>query len=308
MRRISFGVVLGVLLAPLAAEALIVNDENADANYRFEAGTYPGSPVPNDSPSYIAAGYDLSGVGWGSNSTQSFTMINDQYFVYATHYPPPSSTMNFYSPTNGLVTYTIDTTFNLALEYPFAEDGNHLKSDLSIGRLTTNLDPADNIAFYPILDLPTGNDYLGQDLLVYGWSAAVGTGTIDGLGSVNLYWDANTPDDPADDVLNTETNFDNLADTFVMSFTQGAAPGEALLQLGDSGSPSFVIWNGSLALVGVHSAVDGLTSYDSFLPAYLNVLETAGIAFTTVPEPSVTGLMGAAVFFMASRRGRKAAR
>lgn len=307
MRRfLAIGAVLVTFLT--TAPAIIINGENPETNYRFQDGTYPSAPIPNASPDFLGAGYDLSGVGWGSNSTQSFTMINDQYFVYATHYPPPDTTIHFYSPTNGLVTYTIDTSFSLAMEYPLQSPGNHLKSDLAIGRLTTTLNPEDNIAFYPILDLPTTGDYLNLDLLVYGWSAAVGTGTIDSLGSVNLYWDAGTPGVSEDDVLNTEENSDTLNDTFVMSFTQGAGPNEALLEIGDSGSPSFVVWNGALALVGVHSAVSGSTNYDAFLPAYLEALQAAGISFTTVPEPSGLWLMGGALLFMASRRGRQDAR
>lgn len=311
MRTLSAALVAlaGGLLLPQVADALIINGENAEDNYRFESG-YPGTPVPNTSPNFVAAGYDLSGVGWGTNSFQSFTMISDQYFVFATHHPPPNSSIFFYSPAdNAVVSYTIDTTFSLALEYPLQAPGNHLKSDLSIGRLTTTIDPADDIAFYPILDLPTSGDYLGQDLLVYGWSAAVGTGVIEGLGGVNLYWDATTPGIASDDVLNTVTNFDALNDTFVMSYTQGAGAGEALLQGGDSGSPSFVVWNGSLALVGVHSAVSGSTNYDVFIPAYLTQLSDEGIPISTVPEPTTLLLLGCAGFVtLAARRGRRGAR
>lgn len=311
MRTLSAALVAfaGGFLVPLASHALVINGENAEDNYRFESG-YPGSPVPNTSPNFVAAGYDLSGVGWGSNSSQSFTMISDQYFVFATHYPPPNSSIFFYSPAdNAVVSYTIDTTFSLALEYPLQDTGDHLKSDLSIGRLTTAIDPSDDIAFYPILDLPTVGDYAGQDLLVYGWSAAVGTGVIDEFGGVNLYWDATTPDDASDDVLNTETNFDALDDTFVMTFVQGAGAGEALLQGGDSGSPSFVVWNGSLALVGVHSAVSGSTNLDAFIPAYLSQLADEGIPITTVPEPTTLLLLGCAGFVtLAARRGRRGAR
>lgn len=306
MRILLGGACACLLLFSPAANALIINGENAEDNYRFASG-YPGSPILNTSPNFVAAGYDLSGVGWGNNQDQSFVMISDQYFLFATHYPP-STTMSFYSPaTSGVVSYAIDTGYSFALEYPYPAPGNHLKSDLSIGRLTTAINPADQIAFYPVLDLPTAGDYIGRDLLVYGWTAAVGTGEIDGVGAVNLYWDANTPGDASDDVLNTPENFDELDDTIVMAFTQGAGAGEALVQGGDSGSPSFVIWNGSLALVGLHSAVEGSTSYDTFLPAYLDSLISAGVPVTTVPEPATSGILGLGILVtLAARRVRRA--
>jgi len=232
-------------------------------------------------------------------------MISNQYFVYATHWPPTDNNMYFYSPTNGRVHYTIDTAFSLTLEYPFAAPGNHLKSDLTIGRLTAALNPADSIASYPILDL-TPTEYIGLNLLVYGWYAAVGTGVINALGPENIYWDNNTPSIASDDVLNTLSNHDNLNDTYMMSFTQGIAAGEALLEGGDSGSPSFVPWNGSLALVGTHTAVDGSTSYDTFLPEYTQSMGDKGIPFTTVPEPSSCFLILAglgAVAFLRRKSG-----
>jgi len=295
-----------ILLSPKAS-ALVINGENATNNYRFTSG-FPSSPVPNTSGSFVASGYDLSGVGWGTDSTRGYTMINSQYFLYATHYPPATADMFFYSSSNGVVTYTIDTTFSLTLEYPFASPGNHLKSDLAVGRLTTTLNPAHNITNYPVLTLGTGAQYLGLNLLVYGWSAAVGTGVINGLGPQNLYWNNGTPNIAADDVLNTATNFDNLNDTFMMTFTQGAGAGEAVVEIGDSGSPSFVPWNGGLALVGIHSALNGLTSFDTFLPAYLPSLQNNGIIFQTVPEPSSVWLAGLAgmALIMTSRRARVA--
>ncbi|MFA7345627.1 MAG: PEP-CTERM sorting domain-containing protein [Terrimicrobiaceae bacterium] len=270
-------------LSPLA-NALVINGENAPDNYRFSSG-YPLTPVPNNSSSFVAAGFDLSGVGWGTDAKRSYTMISDRYFVFATHYPPTDNDMYFFSPTNGRVHYSIDSAFSLTLEYPFASPGNHLMTDLSVGRLTTAINAADNITSYPILNLSPAN-YVGLNLLVYGWDAAVGTGVIGELGQGNLYWDNNTPANAADDILKTDTNFDNLNDTYVMTFTQGAGAGEALLQGGDSGSPTFVPWNGSLALVGTHSAVNGSTSYDTFLPAYMQSLDNQGIPFNTVPEPS----------------------
>jgi hypothetical protein len=297
----------GALLAFWATgtvSALQIIGENATENYRFTSG-YPGSPVPNTDPAFFGDGLDLSGIGWGSNASQSFVMINDQYFLYATHYPPIGSSMNFYSDAvGGVVTYTIDGSFNLAFEYPFQAMGTHLKSDLSLGRLTTTVNPAHDIAAYPILDLPLAS-YEGLDLLVYGWNAAIGDGQIDDLVAGNLYWNAGTPAVASDDVLNTLMNSDVLFDTPLIEYTQGLDNGQALLEGGDSGSPSFVVWNGSLALVGVHSAVNGTTNYDVFVPAYQTALTDAGIAYTTVPEPSAAFLLLGGLAIAVSRRVRR---
>lgn len=291
------------LLLGSSVQALIINGENAIDNYRFVSG-YPGSPVPNTDPNFFGYGYDLSGVGWNpSSSNRSYTMISDEYFLFATHYPPGSQ-VSFYSPVNGVVTYAVDSTFYL--EYPQQVAPNHLKSDLAVGRLQISLNPADGLTWYPILDLPTIADYLGLNLLVYGWSAAIGTGVIDEIGTINLYKDNGTPTISSDDSIGS----DAFQDTIAMVFIQGANPGEALLESGDSGSPSFVVWNGELALVGTHSAVSDppdKINFDTFIPAYLNALYTAGVDFTTVPEPgsALLVLTGGLIVCLMGRKRRR---
>ena len=87
---------------------------------------------------------------------------------------------------------------------------------------------------------------------------------------------------------------------------------EAWLATGDSGAPSFVVWNGELALVGVHwfkltLADDGLDgSGDTLVSAYISDLEAAmvGEGVTTVPEPGsiALGLLACAALFTRRRR------
>ena len=59
---------------------------------------------------------------------------------------------------------------------------------------------------------------------------------------------------------------------------------------GDSSSPTFIPWHGSLALVGTHSVTGTISgtpySIDNFIPIYLDQMDTFGIEFSVVPEPS----------------------
>lgn len=291
----------GLLLATASgSKALLIHGETVAENHRFVFG-YPSGPLPNLSPQFVGAGLDLSGVGWSANSSQSVTMIDDRHFVYAAHYEPVGNLLNFYSPIQAaVVSYEIDIAWSVTLEAPTSS--LNLASDLAVGRLVGPLDPADEIDFYPVLALPAEADYPGLDLLVYGWQAKLGRDTFDAFQPINLYWDAGTPLDPADDVLNSGSGSDTIPETYAFRFVQGAGDGEVLIQHGDSGSPTFALWNGQLALVGVHSAVSANVSYDVFLPAYLDQIAATGAAVATVPEPGTAGAVVAGLVFLSGRR------
>lgn len=254
---------------------------------RFSSG-YSSAPVPNASPLFIGASYDLSGVGWSdANPMQSITMINDQYFMGAAHFmPSPGSTIKFYSPAlAAVVSYTVDNFLFQAGPIPTL---TFAQGDLAIRRLTTVINPAHGIASYPILDLASTNDYLGLPLLVYGHGGAVtnsprlGTNTLNGFYTIDL--NNNTIDDSFD---------------FSYDYNTVTGPvGETYLQGGDSGSPTFASWNGQLALVGTHSAIGKIndddpyfSSFDNFAAIYLDQIAAANISFTSVPEPSRTLLL-----------------
>ena len=263
--RIIFSLTL--LTATMASALTIVGYDSA-TNDRFSSG-YPGNPVVNNSVSFLGAGYDLSGVGWNpANVTQSFAMISDQYFVYSNHYGP-GSTLDFYSPTQGtVVSYDVSAT-----SYHFTFNGQ--TSDFAVGKLSSALNPADGIASYPVLDLPTIQDYTGLPVLIYGHggsSPRLGANVVDAYGSYDL-------------------NGDTIADNYGIGYSYHSnQPGDSLFEGGDSSSPTFVPWHGSLALLGTHSGTTtiGSTPYsiDTFMPIYLDQVFAQGIDFSVVPEPS----------------------
>lgn len=250
-----------------AASALTIVGYDPATNDRFSSG-YPGSPVANTSASFLGAGYDLSGVGWNpGNNTQSFAMISDQYFVYSNHYAP-GSTVDFFSPTLGtVVSYGVSSTYNFTF--------NGQTSDFAVGKLSSAVNPAEGIASYPILDLSTIQNYLGLPVLMYGHggsSPVLGANVVDAYGTYNL---------------NGGSTVDNYGIGYSYNSSQS---GSSILQSGDSSSPTFVPWNGSLALLGTHSGIAtiGSTQYsiDTFIPVYLDQLNAQGINVSVVPEPA----------------------
>lgn len=268
------------LLLTTAAHAVTIVGYDAALHDRFASG-YPTTPVVNSSAGYVGAGYDFSGIGWSTTETQkSITMINDQYFVYSGHYPI-GSTVSFLGSDSQVYTYTVDTSYSFA---PTGELSDAL-GDLRIGRLTTSVSPT--IASYAIFDSSDYDDFSGLPLLVYGHgsggSPRIGTNISEGLVDVEV-----------------ETGVFKKG----LVWDQDPALGEALLESGDSGSPTFAIYNGQLVLLGTHYGVGGTTSVDDLLALYLDSLAAAGIPFSTVPEPGKVAFLLLALGSIGMRRKR----
>lgn len=264
-----FRVILSfILLTGTMARALTIVGYDSSTNDRFSSG-YPGNPVANGSVSFLGAGYDLSGVGWNSaDSTQSFAMISDQYFVYSNHYSP-GSTLDFYSPTLGtVVSYGVSAT-----TYHFTYNGQ--TSDFAVGMLTSALNPADGIASYAVLGLPTVQNYTGLQVLMYGHggsSPRLGANVVDAYGTYDF-------------------NDDTIADNYGIGYSYHSnQPGDSMFENGDSSSPTFAVVNGKLVLIGTHSGtstIGGIPySIDTFIPTYFDQMTAQGIDFTAVPEPT----------------------
>lgn len=256
-----------ILLSAPAVSALTIVGYDPATNDRFASG-YPSSPVENTSASFLGDGYDLSGVGWSStDSTRSFAMISDEYFVYANHHGPGAA-LNFYSPTLGTV-----VSYGVAAAYNFTFNGQ--TSDFAVGRLSSALDPAQGIASYPILDLPFTADYLGLSALLYGNGPG---GPRLGVNTADIVLPYNFPEGSGNDSYGIGYSYNS------------SLSGDSKFESGDSSSPTFTVWNGSLALLGTHSVVGtiGLTEYsvDNLIAVYLDQMTTQGIDFSVVPEPS----------------------
>ena len=164
-----------------------------------------------------------------------------------------------------------------------------------LGRLATQLDPADGINYYPILSLASESSYMGKELFNYGLSNCVGRNTIDGFMDRTSASSGTTGRSMLFD-------YDNHLNS--------VGGDETFLQGGDSGGPSFTNWNGQLALLGVHwfqagpeMVADGgglgCFSGDTFVPNYLSDIERRMTieTLTVIPEPStlVLWLLASAV-------------
>jgi hypothetical protein len=252
---------------------------------RFDSG-FPSNPVPNASSNFLLDGYDLSGIGWDTNTTQKgFVMISPIHFIAATHYAPnASNSITFNNRDNQLVTIGVGSTEVMT------NSDNSSNSDLTLGTLDREITASDKINFFAVADLLTEASYTGREILVYGRTPKVGRGTI---GSFQ--------DFGADPI--TAGSGLNESRTYQFSYSDLAGGGnDAYFEVGDSGSPSFTIIGGQLAITGTHSALVDTgttkTNYDTFVPDYADELNTAmaseGYQLTAVPEPAAYGLLIAA--------------
>ena len=134
-------------------------------------------------------------------------------------------------------------------------------TDLFIGTITTTIPTSDHVGFVPYLNLPGEAGYENQDLMVLGKPARGGIGSIESFidmsgGGINLTrgfifrFEAPPPNNLPDDDCHGE--------------------------IGDSGSPSFVLSNGQAAIVGTHTSIDEAggdeLTYDTFVPHYIDEL------------------------------------
>lgn len=247
--RHAFFVLL--LLGQFPAQALQINSNNS--TYSRFSGGYPGSPTNNSG--FFAADYDLSGVGWNNASSgQSFAVISPDHAVGAWHFlPGVGSTIRFFNEDGFFVNRMVSAQTQIA------------GTDLALLTFSTSLTEADQVKINPVLVMPVLGDYVGQRAWMYGQTAK--------LSSANE--------------VNAFQMISNISGPTLMSiyFRDYTTPGQAVGQGGDSGSPTFVPWDGMLGLIGTHSGIalnvevsPGVTNdltVDAFIPAYISNLNTA---------------------------------
>ncbi|RXK80051.1 hypothetical protein EST62_13190 [Chlorobaculum sp. 24CR] len=254
----SLLVTLMFLLPASVNGTMTIRDYAAARHSRF----YTGSDK-----NFIGALYDFSGVGYSNYGTGYWaTLVSDNYFISAAHYHPAiGQTVTFYAtndPGGASYTYTI-------------AGGTKIEStDLWVGWFNTAVDAS--IERYPILTLPDNADYTGLVLYNYGKQDIVGRNvvykvslgaTTESIGEVAWY-DYDNNDSPS------------------------VGGDETVLQYYDSGAPSFVVYNSSLALVGIHWLSDRSTiSGDTLVPEYYDqintVLDAKDQSMVAVPEPDL---------------------
>ncbi|MCK4947813.1 MAG: hypothetical protein KAS46_05530 [Candidatus Aureabacteria bacterium] len=315
-KSLFFSLILFSIVFISTAHALQINGYDPVCHDRFLPGTYASNP--QDNSSFYLSSYDWSGVGWETNSpSRSVALVSPLHFVGANHWRiPVGNTITFKNNDGILNNYTVGGYHTLT----YTTFSGTFTPDLVVGCLTDPIPDADNITYYPVTQydsdgaIPPGfypdehfhsNDwYLGKEIFVYGWSARVGTGTFEGL-------------------QGTGTVTTNLTRTFDYLYHVSDDPqylDEPFGVGGDSGSPTFLPWEGSLALLGTHFAHSpGETlkaTYDSFIPAYISDINSAislsGYSLNVlnvIPEPStfLCFVCGIIMLFYIMIKGRKRA-
>ncbi len=255
------------------AQAIEVLNYDAALHDRFE----------ND-PSFIGSTFDWSGVGLSTDG-RWVTMISDTYFITAEHFRP-SGTVRFYydnNPSGSFEDLTIDTLYGMEI--------GDAGSDIWLGRLTSPISAS--VTFYDILELgPVGTytDYEGLSLYT--------VGIADGTGDTNFRVGTNVIDSGSVDFIN-DTGGGGVLNNWTYTFTYdtSSGTGESVVEIGDSGAPTFTVDGGVLKLVGFHSEradvgaigpSNGDFSVDSLVGPYADTIAAA------VPEPGTIALLGVA--------------
>lgn len=259
-----------ILVVWLAAQGSIAS---AEMTLRLYDETKHDRFYVGDDKAFIGDPHDWSGVGRG---TYWATMISPSFFLSANHWHQDSGSLYFYKyETND------PTEVPQEHEYQIATGQQIADTDLWLGKLSA---PQTDVATYPILfKSDFESDYDNMEIYTFGLSDKTPTRRNVRLGRNNIDL---VQDDPP---WISEFVYDD----------PGLGADESYLQSGDSGAPSFVIFDGSPALVGIHWGIDEDPdidySYDTFVPAYITEINAAMATLnggsldeqvTVVPEPA----------------------
>jgi hypothetical protein len=241
--------ILTLGLTVLPASALDVFKFDPAINLRFAHGTYADVRL-DENPTFLLAGHDLSGLGWEPGNF-GVTLISPRHFLTAAHVAPqPGATVSFCNRDGITKHYVVESLY-------VVQHGPGISTDLVLGRLAAAIPAADRVGYFPTLLLPASADYLGLKVFTFGNYQSCGTNTIARWGSFDVLPFARGDHVPDDIML-------------VMEWHQ--LPGQAQAQGNDSGSPTFVLREGQLAIVGTHSAVNvsqmPYLTFDVLIPAY----------------------------------------
>ena len=291
--RKRFVYLLALSLCPTVTHAAMhVRGYTTDRHARFA-----------NSPNFIGAGYDFSGVGNSANGW--VTMISPSHFLTAAHIGA-----------GGTATFDRDNRIDNNIEIPLItrsvlsdslvrlQNTDGSPTDLLFGRLDAPLTAADGIASYDIAERPAAGDYVGSTQFVYGRgeggidSDRLGRNTIDRVVPLREVDPAFEPASGSSPV--TISNYD---------YTGGSGDDETFLMGGDSGGPNFLVIDGALALVGINwfnATADNdpnkmVLSGSSYVPAYASQIE----GLMAVPEPaSIATLATMTATLLLTRRRR----
>lgn len=211
---------------------------------------FASNPVAN--PQFLFSAYDFSGVGWNPSSIAfQYTLVSPIHFVGANHIKPAIGQALRFVATDGTVhSYTVEAL--TAIKNDAGEN-----SDLFIGRLSTAA--ANNITYYPYLNYNNDANYIGKNVIMHGKFVRAGWQTVDNIDF-------------------SESSTTNETRTFRSIYTVASGnDDDCYLENGDSGSPAFILHNGTPAIIGTHSLVDvdtnEITNHSNFIPYYDDKLD-----------------------------------
>lgn len=251
-----------VLFPATGRATMIVRSYDPAVNDRFYVG---------EDKAFVGDPYDFSGVGY-SNGARWVTLVSDNCFLSATHFHPGvGESVTFW-----------DTNVRTGPSFSYTVTGGVQvgSTDLWVGWFDGTVTVDTSIARYPVLVLPSASDYLGLGLYNYGVDHRVGRNVLDDLAAVTVGGATG---------LTAWYDYDN-------NDVPAVGGAETYLEPGDSGAPTFTVFNSNLAMIGTHWAItdypviDGASSLDTFVPEYLDeisgILAGRGQAVISVPEPS----------------------
>ena len=236
------------------AQALDVFHLDPVINHRWSSGNYKDGNL-QENPHFLLAGHDLSGIGWDQGNF-GMTLISPRHFVTAAHVAPlPGRTVSFLNLDGVIKHYIVESVY-------YVEHSAGVRTDLVVGRLTQAIPPEDHVGYFPTMRLPSDKGYTGIKVYSFGIYQACGKATIAHWGAFDLL-PFNLHDHVDDDTL------------FIMEWHPFV--GQAQAQGNDSGSPTFVVYQGKVALIGIHTAVDvsrlPYLTADVLIPAYFTQIQ-----------------------------------
>jgi hypothetical protein len=314
IHRSHFSGALAALVAAFAVAApawadIEIDNFTAPLNDRFA----------NDS-TFIASGFDLSGVGHANTDSFWATLIAPNVFLTANHNQPVPGTDIYYYPNND--------PSETPLVRTVAGSARIAGSDLRIGHF---LDPLPStIAVYslPTMSLSETNfatsGYQARDALMLGNSPTTSvTAAYAGTRSTDIAVGQNHAEgfDEDNDGGNDDGDFIYTVRNLNQAIDQNAGfvyeTHEAKLNAGDSGGPLLTVVGGSLEVSGIAFGIGSVdietgagetlrdASFYTFTGNYLSQIEDY-VAANGIPEPSTAVLtMLATMAWLAGARRRR---
>lgn len=243
MKKFSLPILMALMMAlpTVSRSEMIVRDYTPARHGRF----YHGS-----GKDFVGNGRDFSGVGLGSTGHWA-TLVADNCFLSANHLHPAVGEKVTFWATNELTgasfTYTVTGGARIGT------------TDLWVGWFDQSVTVDRSIARYPIPLQPFLKRYLGLELYNYGMRHRIGRNVLEVIAPYSLGGSTG---------LTGGYDYDN-------NDTPAVGGDETCLRVGDSGAPSFAVFNSRLALVGIHWSVtrNPESSIDTFVPEYFDAID-----------------------------------